>query len=132
MGPSLPLISSPKLFTRSTSKKGYPEVTLYETVEKDLLHLGGINEDDGYLKDDSPSSTPRLTSSVAPIMVTNTTTLEEQIANLTRAIESLVKHVQEQNSQINKLINKINSTNASRMAGKQVEVHDEVETSLKQ
>ncbi|KAL0292881.1 UNVERIFIED_CONTAM: hypothetical protein Scaly_3150800 [Sesamum calycinum] len=50
------------------SKKAYPEVIFRETIEKDLLYLGGINEDDGDLKDDSSSSTPRSTSSVAPVM----------------------------------------------------------------
>ncbi|KAL0404077.1 UNVERIFIED_CONTAM: hypothetical protein Sradi_2048500 [Sesamum radiatum] len=65
-------------------------------------------------------------------MVTNTTTLEEQIANLTKAIEGLTKHVQEQDSQISKLINKIDNTDASHIAEKQIEAHDEAKTSLKQ
>ncbi|KAL0434197.1 UNVERIFIED_CONTAM: hypothetical protein Slati_2754000 [Sesamum latifolium] len=65
-------------------------------------------------------------------MVTNTTTLEEQIANLTRAIEGLVKHVQEQDSHISKLMNKINNTDASHVVGKQAKAHDEAETCLKQ
>ncbi|KAL0395015.1 UNVERIFIED_CONTAM: hypothetical protein Slati_4467700 [Sesamum latifolium] len=79
--------------TRSISKKAYPEVTFYDTVEKDLLHHNDTNEVDEDLKDDFSSSTPRSTSSVAYVMVTNTTTLKEQIANLTRAIEGLAKHV---------------------------------------
>ncbi|KAL0423645.1 UNVERIFIED_CONTAM: hypothetical protein Sradi_0899300 [Sesamum radiatum] len=65
-------------------------------------------------------------------MVTNTTTLEEQIANLMKAIEGLAKHVLEQDCQISKLMNKIDSTDASYVAGKQIEAHDEAETSLKQ
>ncbi|KAL2231165.1 UNVERIFIED_CONTAM: hypothetical protein Sindi_1710900 [Sesamum indicum] len=110
---------------RSVSKKVYPEVTFHETVEKDLLYLGGSNEDDGDLKNDSSSSTPHSTSSVAPVMVINTTTLEEQIGSPKRAIKSLAKHIQEQDSQISKLMNKINSINASHVAEKQVETHDE-------
>ncbi|KAL0433584.1 UNVERIFIED_CONTAM: hypothetical protein Slati_2692700 [Sesamum latifolium] len=120
------------VITRSMSKKAYPEVTIHDIVEKDLLHLGGINEDNGDLKDNSSSSTPRSTSIVAPVMVTIATTLEEQIANLTRAKESLAKHVQEQDSQISKLMNKIVSTDASHVAGNQAETHDEAGTSLKQ
>ncbi|KAL0342904.1 UNVERIFIED_CONTAM: hypothetical protein Sangu_1177800 [Sesamum angustifolium] len=65
-------------------------------------------------------------------MLTNTTTLEEQIANLTRARKVLAKHVEEQDSQISKLMNKINNIDDNHMAGKQVEGQDEVETSLKQ
>ncbi|KAL0303443.1 UNVERIFIED_CONTAM: hypothetical protein Sradi_6212400 [Sesamum radiatum] len=92
----------------------------------------GISKDDGDLKDDSSSSTPRSTSSATPVMVTNTTTLEEQIANLTRTIEGLAKHVREQDFQINKLMDKIESIDASHGARKQVEAHDEAQTSLRQ
>ncbi|KAL0293867.1 UNVERIFIED_CONTAM: hypothetical protein Sradi_6915500 [Sesamum radiatum] len=113
------------IITRSMSKKAYSEVTFHEMIEKDLLHLGGINEDDGDLKDNSSLSTPRSKSSIAPVVVTNTTTLEEQIANLTRAIEGFVKHVQEQDSQISKLMNNINSTDASHVVGKQIKAYDE-------
>ncbi|KAI3444978.1 hypothetical protein Pfo_001643 [Paulownia fortunei] len=73
-----------------------------------------------------------FTSNIAPVMVTNATTLEEQIANLTKAIEGLTKHVQEQDSQITKLMNKVDNADVSRVMGKQVEVHDEVEMSTKQ
>ncbi|KAI3453522.1 hypothetical protein Pfo_010185 [Paulownia fortunei] len=65
-------------------------------------------------------------------MVINATTLEDQIASLMKAIEGLTKHVQEQDSQITKLMNKVDNANVSRVMGKQVEVHGEVETSMKQ
>ncbi|KAL0291232.1 UNVERIFIED_CONTAM: hypothetical protein Sangu_2541500 [Sesamum angustifolium] len=106
------------VITRSMPKRAYLEVSFHETVEQDLLRLGRINEDDGDMKDDSSSSTLHSTSSVTPDIVTNTTTLEEQIANFTRAIGGLAKHVQEQNSQISKLMNKTNGTDVSHMTGK--------------
>ncbi|KAL0434217.1 UNVERIFIED_CONTAM: hypothetical protein Slati_2756000 [Sesamum latifolium] len=65
-------------------------------------------------------------------MVTNTTILEEQIANLKRAIEGLAKYVHKQDSQISKLMNKIDNTDASHVARKQAKAHDEAETSLKE
>ncbi|KAL0300028.1 UNVERIFIED_CONTAM: hypothetical protein Scaly_3062000 [Sesamum calycinum] len=65
-------------------------------------------------------------------MVTNTTTIEEQLASLTRAIEGLTKHIQEQDEQIARLINKADNVDASHVMGKQVEAHDEVEASTRQ
>ncbi|KAL0395920.1 UNVERIFIED_CONTAM: hypothetical protein Scaly_0040400 [Sesamum calycinum] len=65
-------------------------------------------------------------------MVTNATTIEEQLASLTRAIEGLTKHVQEQDAQIARLINKADNIDASHVMGKQVEAHDEVEVPIKQ
>ncbi|KAL0295425.1 UNVERIFIED_CONTAM: hypothetical protein Sangu_3199200 [Sesamum angustifolium] len=70
--------------------------------------------------------------SVAPVMVTNTTTIEEQLSSLTRAIEGLTKHVQEQDAQIARLINKADNVDASHVMGKQVEAYDKVEASAKQ
>ncbi|KAL0457845.1 UNVERIFIED_CONTAM: hypothetical protein Slati_0411700 [Sesamum latifolium] len=69
---------------------------------------------------------------MAPIMVTNATTIEEQFASLTRAIEGLTKHVQEQDAQIARLIYKADNVDASHIMGKQVEAHDEAEVSTKQ
>ncbi|KAL0346486.1 UNVERIFIED_CONTAM: hypothetical protein Scaly_1664600 [Sesamum calycinum] len=40
------------------------------------------------------------------VMVTNATTIEEQLASLTRVIKGLTKHVQEQDAEIARLINK--------------------------
>ncbi|KAI3445236.1 hypothetical protein Pfo_001901 [Paulownia fortunei] len=89
-------------------------------IVEDLPHLADTNEDDRDLKDDFASSTPHsassysLTSNMAPVMVTNAINLEEQIAN----------------SQITKLINKVDNADTSRIMGKQVEAHDEAETSM--
>ncbi|KAL0350072.1 UNVERIFIED_CONTAM: hypothetical protein Sradi_4156400 [Sesamum radiatum] len=57
---------------------------------------------------------------------------KEQLASLTRAIEGLTKHVQEQDAQIARLINKVDNVDASHIMGKQVEAHDEVEAPTKQ
>ncbi|KAL0442111.1 UNVERIFIED_CONTAM: hypothetical protein Sradi_0150000 [Sesamum radiatum] len=50
---------------------------------------------------------------------------KEQLADLTRAIEGLMKHVQEQDAQIARLINKADNIDASHVMEKQVEAHDE-------
>ncbi|KAL0362023.1 UNVERIFIED_CONTAM: hypothetical protein Scaly_1157500 [Sesamum calycinum] len=64
-------------------------------------------------------------------MVTNATTIEEQLASLTRAIEGLTKHVQEQDAQIAWSINKADNVDASHIMEKQVEAHNEVEAPAK-
>ncbi|KAL0402331.1 UNVERIFIED_CONTAM: hypothetical protein Slati_4263000 [Sesamum latifolium] len=124
--------------TRSMSKKlkDFSQMTpLTEYVQKDLGSPNHASEDDG---NKSPPSSPRSVSSysftinVAPIMVTNATTIEEQLARLTRAIEGLTKHVQEQDAQIARLIHKANNVDASHIMGKQVEAHDEAEVFTKQ
>ncbi|KAL0300472.1 UNVERIFIED_CONTAM: hypothetical protein Scaly_3045300 [Sesamum calycinum] len=73
-----------------------------------------------------------FTINVAPVMIANATTIKEQLANLTRAIEGLTKHIQEQDAQIARLINKADNVVASYVMGKQVEAHDEVEAPAKQ
>ncbi|KAL0351033.1 UNVERIFIED_CONTAM: hypothetical protein Sradi_4252500 [Sesamum radiatum] len=57
---------------------------------------------------------------------------KEQLADLTRAVEGLMKHVQEQDAQIARLINKADNIDASHVMEKQVEAHDEVEMPIKQ
>ncbi|KAL0349450.1 UNVERIFIED_CONTAM: hypothetical protein Sangu_1172800 [Sesamum angustifolium] len=73
-----------------------------------------------------------FTENVALVMVTNATTIEEQLASLTRAIEGFTKNVQEQDAQIARLINKTDNVNKSHIMGEQVEAHDEAEASTKQ
>ncbi|KAL0347659.1 UNVERIFIED_CONTAM: hypothetical protein Scaly_1781900 [Sesamum calycinum] len=108
---------------------------LAEYIEKNLHSPSYACESD---KNRSPPSSPRsvssysFTTNVAPIMVTNTTTIEEQLASLTRAIEGLTKHDQEQDAQIARLINKADNVDTSHVMGKQVEAHDEVEAPAKQ
>ncbi|KAL0307149.1 UNVERIFIED_CONTAM: hypothetical protein Sradi_6132200 [Sesamum radiatum] len=97
---------------------------LAEYVEKNLHSPSYAGESDA---NKSPPSSPRSVSSysVAPVTVTNATTIEEQLASLARAIEGLTKHVQEQDAQIARLINKTDNVDASHIMGKQVEAHDE-------
>ncbi|KAL0428073.1 UNVERIFIED_CONTAM: hypothetical protein Slati_2982100 [Sesamum latifolium] len=106
---------------------------LTEYLKKDLGSHS--HKDDG---NKSPPSSPRFVSSysftinVAPVMVINATTIEEQLASLTRAIEGLTKHIQEQDAQIARLINKADNVDASHIMRNQVEAHDEIEASTKQ
>ncbi|KAL0286533.1 UNVERIFIED_CONTAM: hypothetical protein Scaly_2791300 [Sesamum calycinum] len=123
---------------RSMSKK-FKESSqmspLIEYVEKNL-HSPSYASESGANK--SHPSSPRTVSSysfttnVAPVMVTNATTIEEQLACLMRAIEGLTKHVQEPDAQIARLVNKADNIDAIRIMGKQVEAHDEVEAPQKQ
>ncbi|KAL0455606.1 UNVERIFIED_CONTAM: hypothetical protein Slati_0899800 [Sesamum latifolium] len=124
--------------TRSMSKKikdSSQMTPLTEYVQKDFGSPNHASEDDG---NKSPPSSPRsmsshsFTTNVAPVMVTDATTIEEQLASLTRAIEGLTKHVQEQDAQIARLIHKADNVDASHIMGKQVEAHDEAEVSIKQ
>ncbi|KAL0406505.1 UNVERIFIED_CONTAM: hypothetical protein Slati_3964400 [Sesamum latifolium] len=119
--------------TRSMSKKikdSSQMTPLTEYVQKDFGSPNHASEDD---RNKSPPSSPRsvsshpFTTNVAPVIVTNATTIEEQLASLTRAIEGLTKHVQEQDAQIARLIHKADNVDASHIMGKQVEAHDEAE-----
>ncbi|KAL0287732.1 UNVERIFIED_CONTAM: hypothetical protein Scaly_2754800 [Sesamum calycinum] len=108
---------------------------LAEYVDKNLHSPSYASESDAKK---SPSSSPCSMSSysytinVAQVLVTNATTKEEELESLTRAIEGLMKHVQEQDAQIAWLINKAKTVDASLIMGKQVEAHDEVEPPAKQ
>ncbi|KAK4411800.1 hypothetical protein Sango_0253000 [Sesamum angolense] len=88
--------------TRSMSKKlkeSSQMSPIAEYIEKNLHSPSYVGESDA---NKSPPSSPRsmssysFTTNVAPAMVTNATTIKEQLASLTRAIEGLTKHVQEQ------------------------------------
>ncbi|KAL0318305.1 UNVERIFIED_CONTAM: hypothetical protein Sangu_1986700 [Sesamum angustifolium] len=108
---------------------------LAEYVEKNLHSPSYVSESN--TNESSPTS-PRsvssysFTTNAVLVMVTNATTIEEQLASLTRGIEGLTKHVQEQDVQIARLINKADNIDASHVMGKQVEAHDEVEMPIKQ
>ncbi|KAL0445566.1 UNVERIFIED_CONTAM: hypothetical protein Slati_1684500 [Sesamum latifolium] len=119
--------------TRNMSKKikdSSQMTPLTKYVQKDFGSSNHASEDD---KNKSPPSSSRsvsshpFTTNVAPVMVTNATTIEEQLASLTRAIERLTKHVQEQDAQIARLIHKADNVDASHIMEKQVEAHDEAE-----
>ncbi|KAL0324742.1 UNVERIFIED_CONTAM: hypothetical protein Scaly_2441300 [Sesamum calycinum] len=77
-------------------KKSSQMSHLTEYVEKNLCLPSYARESDA---NKSPSSSSRsmssysFTTNVAPVVVTNATTIEEQLASLTRVIEGLTKHV---------------------------------------
>ncbi|KAK4389855.1 hypothetical protein Sango_2322500 [Sesamum angolense] len=102
---------------------------LAEYVEKNLhspSYAGDSDANKSPLSSTRSMSSYSFTTNVALVMVTNATTIEGQLASLTRAIEGLTKHVQEQDAQIAWLINKADNVDASHMIGKQVEVHDKL------
>ncbi|KAL2240245.1 UNVERIFIED_CONTAM: hypothetical protein Sindi_0665700 [Sesamum indicum] len=116
-------------------KESYQMTPLTEYVYEDLGSPSHSRQDD---ENKSPPSSPcsmssySFTKNVAPVMLTNATTIEEQLAGVTRAIEGLTKHVQEQDAQIARLINKADNVDISYIMGKQVQAHDEAQTSTKQ
>ncbi|XP_012846309.1 PREDICTED: uncharacterized protein LOC105966290 [Erythranthe guttata] len=104
------------------------------TVQKGLPPLVNTSADVEGSKREISQPMPHSTSSyseMASVMTTNATTMEEQIASLTKAIEGLTKHVQQRDSQIAKLIEKMNKADASQIV-EQIEAQDEVEASTKQ
>ncbi|KAL0378634.1 UNVERIFIED_CONTAM: hypothetical protein Sradi_3168900 [Sesamum radiatum] len=124
--------------TRSMSKKikdSSQMTPLTEYVQKDFGSPNHASKDDG---NKSPPFSPRsvsshsFTTNIAPVMVKNATIIEEQLASLTRAIEGLTKHIQEQHAQIARLIHKADNVDVSYIMGKQVEAHDEAEGNPKQ
>ncbi|KAK4397746.1 hypothetical protein Sango_1250100 [Sesamum angolense] len=125
-------IKSVGVTTRNMSKKlkeSSQMSPLAKYVEKNLYSPSYASESDA---NKSPPTSPcsvssySFTTNVAPVMVINATTIEEQLADLTRAIKGLMKHVQEQDAQIARLINKADNVDASHVMGKQVEAHDEL------
>ncbi|KAL0404626.1 UNVERIFIED_CONTAM: hypothetical protein Sradi_2103400 [Sesamum radiatum] len=84
---ALPLKFSPKLGAKQET----------QAVEKDLF--------------DNVSSI-KLKAEVATVIMVETTSLKEQIASLTAAVENLLKHVRARDDQPNKLHDKFQSTPA--------------------
>ncbi|KAL0370618.1 UNVERIFIED_CONTAM: hypothetical protein Sangu_0379900 [Sesamum angustifolium] len=81
--------------------------SLTEYIKKDLGLPSLASENDE--SKSNPSSLCSMCSysfirNVAHVMVTNATAIEELLACLTRAIEGLTKHVQEQDVEIVRLI----------------------------
>ncbi|XP_012834010.1 PREDICTED: uncharacterized protein LOC105954874 [Erythranthe guttata] len=129
--------SSVGLVTRSMAKKlqaSSKTSSTPQTVKKGLPPLVNTSADVEGSKREISQPMPHSTSSyseMASVMTTNATTMEEQIASLTKAIEGLAKHVQQRDSQIAKLIEKMNKADASQIV-EQIEAQDEVEASTKQ
>ncbi|KAL0287677.1 UNVERIFIED_CONTAM: hypothetical protein Scaly_2757200 [Sesamum calycinum] len=108
---------------------------LAKYIEKNLHSPSCAGESDA---NKSPPSSRRsvssysFTTNVALVMVTNATTIEEQLASLTRAIEGLTKHIQKQDAQITRLVNKADNVDASHIMGKHIEAHYEMEAPANQ
>ncbi|KAH0665038.1 hypothetical protein KY285_026244 [Solanum tuberosum] len=68
-------------------------------------------------------------------MVTNTSSVEEQLVSLTRAIEGLTKYVQDQDARIVKLIDRVEGMmdeESSHAPGKHPQVQETVDHPSKQ
>ncbi|KAK4487181.1 hypothetical protein RD792_006500, partial [Penstemon davidsonii] len=74
----------------------------------DLMEVSSAKVVEKKMQDDfqSDESSPRSHSSIAVhVMTTSTMTMEEQLMTLTKAVEHLTKHAQEQDSKIERLLN---------------------------
>lgn len=119
------------VITRSLARKATRSepAPLHEDVNNPLL-TNKSNEDDS--APSSPRSDASSASNDAPVMTTNASSLEDQIAALTKVIEGLAKHVQEQDARISRVMDKVDKAETSQMAEKALEVPDGVEVSTKQ
>ncbi|KAL8542136.1 hypothetical protein ACS0TY_003117 [Phlomoides rotata] len=77
------------------------------------------------------TSNSSSTSNTTSVTVTNASTIEEQLASLTKVIECLTRKIQDQNLRISNLMNNVDTDNACQINGKQVEENDDEETSTK-
>ena len=85
-------------------------------MEDEAFRFGDeINHDEE--KYSSPQYSTSSDSNIACVMMTNVTTPEEQIANLTKAVEGLTKHVQEQATLIAKLMKKADDVDDMHQIG---------------
>ncbi|KAL8469903.1 hypothetical protein ACS0TY_032680 [Phlomoides rotata] len=79
----------------------------------------------------TPHSTSNSSSNTASVMVTNASTLEEEVAGLIKVIEGLTQKLERQDLQISDLVDKVGTGNASQIKGKQVMEDNGEETSTK-
>ncbi|KAL8469906.1 hypothetical protein ACS0TY_032683 [Phlomoides rotata] len=79
----------------------------------------------------TPHSTSNSSSNTASVMVTNASTLEEEVAGLIKVIEGLTQKLERQDLQIFNLVDKVGTGDASQIKGKQVMEDNGEETSTK-
>ncbi|KAL8469907.1 hypothetical protein ACS0TY_032684 [Phlomoides rotata] len=79
----------------------------------------------------TPHSTSNSSSNTASVMVTNASTLEEEVAGLIKVIEGLTQKLERQDLQISDLVDKVGTGDASQIKGKQVLEDNGEETSTK-
>ncbi|KAL8469908.1 hypothetical protein ACS0TY_032685 [Phlomoides rotata] len=79
----------------------------------------------------TPHSTSNSSSNTASVMVTNASTLEEEVAGLIKVIKGLTQKLERLDLQIFDLVDKVGTGDASQIKGKQVMEDNGEETSTK-
>ncbi|KAL0391458.1 UNVERIFIED_CONTAM: hypothetical protein Slati_4530900 [Sesamum latifolium] len=127
MGPSLPLIPSFYVRNQDTPSKHSmaPKMNQVAMSEKNVINSTAVGQSSTEGKivntvpsDGSNSASPTKINSkftpfaTLPAMVTEATTMEEQVAQMAQAIADLQKIVEDKDIQIAQLMNKLEPTNA--------------------
>ena len=124
---TFPTLSQNPLYDTFSPIRGLEDSYVAQHVSSQGIntsHQLSFNEHDSNLSSSSvPSSSSNTSSGVMNVMTTGTTSLEEQIALLTKTMDTLTTTIQEKDKQISSMMEKI-----LNFTGKRLDTSDEINT----